>query len=142
MGVGPTIHRLLEEYKGKIRFVVKMYPYKYRDFSHIAAESALAAWDQGKFWEMHKLLLEKSPELDRKSLESYARQLGLDMNRFKSDLDGMAHSDIIERDKKLAVDNDLYNTPAFFFNGRRVLGNLPYEYLKRVIEEELNAVSK
>ncbi len=119
-----------------------MYPYRYRDFSHITAEAALAAWDQGKFWPMHKILLEKSPRLDRQSLIQYANSLGLDMKRFIKDLDKMRHSKIIERDKNLAESMDLYNTPAFFFNGRKVLGNRSYEYLKKFFEEELNAAGK
>jgi protein-disulfide isomerase len=142
VGVGPAIHRLLEEYKGKVRFVVKMYPYRYRDFAHIAAEAALAAWDQGKFWEMHQMLLENSPRLDRESLIQYAAKLGLDVERFTRDLDKMKHSGMIERDKKLAEAMDLYNTPAFFFNGRKVLGNVPYEHLKKILEEELDAAGK
>jgi protein-disulfide isomerase len=119
-----------------------MNPYKYRDFSHIAAEAALAARDQGKFWEMHNKLLENSPALDRKNLIKYARQLGLEMGKFTSDLDAMRHSDIIERDKKLALDNDLYSTPTFFFNGRKAVGNRPYENLKAIFEEELNAIGR
>jgi protein-disulfide isomerase len=125
-----------------VRFVIKMYPYRYRDFSHIAAEAALAARDQGKFWEMHDLLLERSPKLDRESLIEYARELGLEMKTFTRDLDAMAHKDIIERDKKLAKDLDLYSTPAFFFNGRKVVGNRPYENLQRILEEELDAARK
>lgn len=119
-----------------------MYPYRYRDFSHIAAEAALAARDQGKFWEMHTVLLENSPKLDRDSLISYAKSIGLDMKKFISDLDGMKHKDLIERDKELAYKLDLYNTPSFFFNGRMVLGNRPYELLQKVLEEELDAAKK
>lgn len=139
MGVGPTIERLLREYKGKIRLIVKHYPYKYRDFSHIAAEAAMAAHEQGKFWQMHELLLKRSPRLDRNSLIQYAKELGLDVKRFADSIDKMKHKDIIERDKKLAVDLDLYNTPTFFINGRKVIGNRPYEYFKKVIEEELRS---
>jgi len=54
----------------------------------------------------------------------------------------MRHRDLIERDKKLAVDLDLYNTPTFFINGRKVIGNRPYEYFKKIIEEELRNVYK
>jgi len=122
--------------------VVKTYPYKYRDFAHIAAKAALSAWEQGKFEAMHKLLLERSPRLDRDSLMGYAREIGLDMDKFTADLNGMKHLKHIERDKKLAADLDLYNTPSFFINGRRLLGNVPYDYFKKIIEEELDAIKK
>jgi protein-disulfide isomerase len=131
----------MQEYKGKIRLVVKEYPYRYRDFSHIAAEASLAAWDQGKFCEMHRLLLEKSPVLDRDSLIKYAEEIGLDMKKFTNDLDNMKHSKLIERDKALAVSMDLYNTPTFFVNGRKVIGNIPYDYFNKIIKEELDAVA-
>jgi protein-disulfide isomerase len=127
----------MEEYSGRIRLVVKHYPYKYRDFSHIAAEASMAALDQGKFCEMHEYLLKKSPKLDRNSLIRYAGDIGLDVKKFTESLDSMKHLKIIERDKKLAVDMDLYNTPTFFINGRKVVGNRPYEVFKKIIEEEL-----
>ncbi len=129
-------------YKGKIRLVIKNYPYKYRDYSHIAAEASLAAMDQGKYWEMHDMLIRKSPRLDRENLIKYAKEIGLDVKVFTEALDKMKHSAIIERDKKLAVDLDLYNTPTYFINGRKVIGNRSYEYLKKIIEEELRNVKK
>lgn len=136
------MERITREYRGRVRLVIKHYPYRYRDFSHIAAEAALAAHDQGKFWEMHHLLLKNSPELDRKSLLNCAKELGLDLLRFTASLDRMQHSAIIERDKQLAVSLDLYNTPTFFINGRKVIGNRPYEYLRKIIEEELRNAGK
>ncbi len=132
----------MEEYKGKIRLILRQYPYKYRDFSHIAAEAVLAAGDQGKYWEMHDILLKKSPKLDRESLISYAAELGLDMKRFTRDLDTMKHLDVITRDIKLAESLDLYNTPTIFINGRKVIGNRPYDYLKKIIDEELKHAEK
>jgi len=136
------VKKILSVYKGKIRLVIKNYPYKYRDFSHIAAEASLAAGDQNKYWEMHDLLLKKSPRLDRASLIQYAKELGLDINRFTEALDTVKHSALIERDKKLAVDLDLYNTPTFFINGRKVVGNRPYEYIKNIVDEELKNAKK
>lgn len=102
----------------------------------------MAAGDQGKYWEMHDLMLEKSPKLDRESLISYAGQLNLDVSRFTGDLDGMKHKELIERDKNLALAMDLYNTPTFFINGRKVIGNRSYEYLRKIIEEELEHAGK
>jgi len=122
--------------------VIKNNPYKYRDYSHIAAEASLAAADQGKYWEMHDILLKNSPKLDRDSLIKYAKELGLDVNRFTESLDKMKHSALIEQDKKLALSLDLYNTPTFFINGRKVVGDVPYEYLKKVVEEELKSEKK
>jgi len=132
----------METYRGKVRLVIKNYPYKYRDYSHMAAEASLAAGDQGKYWEMHDLLIRNSPRLDRESLIRYAKELGLDVKAFTDALDTMKHSAMIERDKKLAVDMDLYNTPTFFINGRKVIGNRPYEYLRKIVEEELRDAKK
>ena len=132
----------MDTFKGKVRLVVKNNPYKYRDYSHIAAEASLAAADQGKYWEMHDLLLKNSPKLDRNSLINYAKELGLDVNRFTDSIDKMRHSALIEQDKKLALSLDLFNTPTFFINGRKVVGDVPYEHLKKVIEEELKHANK
>lgn len=129
--------KLLETYPDKIRFIVKNYPYKYRDYSRIAAQAFLSAADQGKAWEMHDLLLEKSPKLDRKSLESYASQLGLDMKKFSHDLDAMTHDRQIQQEHDLAIRMDLYNTPTFFINGLKVVGNRSFEFLQRIVEAEL-----
>ena len=56
---------------------------------------------------------------------------------FTESLDGKKHAAEIERDKKLALDMDLYNTPTFFINGRKVIGERPFEYFKIIIDEEL-----
>ena len=103
----------------------------------MASEAALAAGDPGKFWEMHRLLLRKSPDLDRNNLLRCAKELGLDMKKFTESLDGAKHGNVIDRDEKLAVSLDLYSTPTFFFNGRKVVGDRSYEYLKKIVEEEL-----
>jgi protein-disulfide isomerase len=119
--------------------VVKHLPYRYRDYSRIAAEASLAARDQGKFREMHLLLLDRSPKLDRESLIGCAKELKLDVPRFTKDLDTMRHKAEIDRDLKLGEALDLYNTPTIFINGVRLLGNRPYESYKAVIDSELKA---
>jgi len=88
---------------------------------------------------MHLLLLRKSPELDRGSLLQYAGEIGLDMKKFTESLDGMKHSKTIERDLQLAASLDLYSTPTLFFNGRKVIGDRPYAYFRKIVEEELAA---
>ena len=127
----------MDTFKGNVRLVIKNYPYKYRDYSHIAAEASLAALDQGRYWEMHDMLLKNSPKLDMDSLIKYAKEIGLDIKTFTDCIDRMKHSALIERDKNLALSLDLYNTPTFFINGRKIVGDVPYDYLKKAIEEEL-----
>lgn len=127
----------MQTFPGKIRLVIKNYPYKYRDFSRISAEASLAAQDQGKYWEMHDLLLNRSPKLDRDSLISYAGELGLDVKKFTESIDNNAHAGEIDGDVALAESIDLYNTPTFYINGRQVVGERPFDYFKKIIDEEL-----
>ncbi len=136
------MEKILKDYKGKVRLVVKMYPYRYRDFAQMAAEAALAARDQGKFTEMHHLLLQKSPRLERENLVKYAQEIGLDVKKFTESVDSKKHAKAIERDKQLAVSLDLYETPAFFINGRKLTGDRPYEQFKKIIDEELKGAKK
>lgn len=137
MAAGPTVKKIMDAYNGKVRLVVKNYPYIYRDYSHLAAEASLDARDQGKYWEMHDMLIKRSPKLDRPSLIAYAREIGLDVKKFTESLDAKKHAAEIERDKKLAVDMDLYSTPTFFINGIKVVGERPFEYFKKILDEEL-----
>ncbi len=128
----------MQSYPGKIRLVIKNYPYKYRDFSRIAAEASLAAMDQGKYWQMHDLLLARSPKLDRASLIAYAGELQLDVKKFTESIDNGKHALEIDRDLKLAESIDLYNTPTLYINGRQVVGERPFAFFKKIIDEELN----
>jgi protein-disulfide isomerase len=122
--------------------VVKFYPYKYRDFAFISAEAALAAHDQGKFAVMHRLMLKQSPKLDRESLIAYAGEAGLDVPRFTASIDQKRNAKLIDRDLALVTSLNLYNTPTFYINGRRIIGNVPYEYLKKIVQEELRKSEK
>jgi protein-disulfide isomerase len=121
---------------------VKNLPYRYRDYSYIAAEAALAARDQGKFREMHLLLLDRSPKLDRTSLIGCANELKLDLPRFTRDLDTMRHKKEIDRDVKLGEALDLYSTPTIFINGVKLVGDRPIESYRTVIDGELKVAGQ
>lgn len=132
----------MQTYPDQIRRVIKNYPYKYRDFARMAAEASLAARDQGKYWEMHDILITRSPKLDRASLIDYADELGLDVKKFTESIDNGKHAADIDRDLELAKSMDLYNTPTFYINGRQVVGERPFEYFSKIIDEELNQAGK
>jgi len=139
VAAGPTVKKIMDAYKGKVRLVIKNYPYRYRDYSHMTAEASLAAREQGKYWEMHDLLIKRSPKLDRESLIGYAKELGLDVKKFTESLDSQKFKKEVDADLKLATDMDLYNTPTFYINGRQVVGERSFEYFKKIIDEELKA---
>lgn len=144
MEVGPTIDGLVlvKELEGKVKIVIKFFPYRYRDYSRIAAEAAVEAWRQGKFAEMHELLIKRSPKLDRDSLIDYAKELNMDVEKFKKAIDNQEVSSIIERDLQLAKELELYGTPVFFINGIKVMGVRDAEYFKEIIIRELENAKK
>lgn len=142
MEVGPTIEGLVKEFEGKVKLVIKFFPYRYRDYARLAAEAAVEAWRQGKFAEMHELLIKRSPKLDRESLIGYAKELNLDVEKFKKAIDNNEGAPIIERDLQLAKELDLYVTPAFYINGIKVLGVRDAEYFKDIILKELENAKK
>jgi protein-disulfide isomerase len=142
VAVGPTVKRLMQAYPDQIRLVIKNYPYKYRDYARMAAEASLAARTQGKYWEMHEILIARSPNFDRVSLISYAEELELDVKKFTNSIDNGTHAADIDRDLELAKSIYLYNTPTFYINGRQVIGERPFEYFKKIIDEELNQAGK
>ena len=115
---------------------------KYSHDSRNAALAAWAAWDQGKFWEMHDLLFEKAPELDRPALDELARELGLDMARFKKSMDDQTHLPELQENLDKIHDLDIWSTPTTIINGRIIKGAQPYENYRKIIEEALNQSSQ
>ena len=98
----------------------------------------MAANEQGKFWEMHDKLFANQQALDRASLEKYAQEIGLDMDKFKAELDSGKFKDAVDADVQYA--NGLAaasGTPTFFINGRKIAGAKPFETFAQIIDEEL-----
>ncbi len=120
-----------------MRFVLVPYMRRYSNDSRNAALAAWAAWEQDRFWEMHDLLFENAPELERPVLEDLARKLGLDLGRFRKALDGMAHLPELQENLDRVHDLDIWSTPTVIINGRVIKGAQPYENYREVIEEAL-----
>ncbi|OJH34083.1 thioredoxin [Cystobacter ferrugineus] len=135
--VVPTLHQLEQEYKGKIRVAFKNQPLPMHPNAKPAAEAALAAHEQGKFWEYHDKLFANQRALDRASLEKYAQELGLDVARFKAALDSGKFTAQVTADMAEASRVGVTGTPSFFINGRSLVGAQPIDAFKRVIDEEL-----
>ena len=135
--VEPQLSQLEKEYGGKVHMAWKNYPLPFHQNAEPAAEAAMAANAQGKFWQMHDKLFENNTALDRPSLEKYAQELGLDMAKFKADLDAQKYKSSIEADTKEGQAVGVNGTPAVFINGRKINGAYPWETFKKIADEEL-----
>ncbi|MBI5543834.1 MAG: thioredoxin domain-containing protein [Deltaproteobacteria bacterium] len=133
-----TLKQIKQTYGAQaVRVAIKQNPLPFHKNAHMAAEAALAAHEQGKYWELHDKMFENNKALDRPSLEKYAQELGLDMPRFRAALDQQKFKDKIDAEQKLLQSVGAGGTPAFFINGRKVVGAQPFETFKKVIDEEM-----
>lgn len=132
---------MLAEYPGKIRLVIKHYPYRYRDYAYLAAQAAEAARAQGQFWAYFDLLMHEK-RLTRADLIGYAQQLELDVGRFTDELDNEKYRPRVESDVQLARKLDLYQTPSFVINGRLLVGDRPIEKFRKLINQALAEQAK
>jgi protein-disulfide isomerase len=135
--VEPQLSQLEKEYGSKVHMVWKNYPLPFHNNAEPAAEAAMAADAQGKFWEMHDKLFENNTALDRPNLERYAQDLGLDMAKFKADLDAQKYKNQIQSDTKEGQAVGVNGTPAVFINGRKINGAYPWETFKKIADDEL-----
>ena len=133
----PTVEKIMNTYGDDVRVVFKNNPLPFHKEAPLAAEAALAAGDQGKFWEMYKLLLDKQKALKKDDLLGYASSLGLNTVAFEKALDDNAHKDLIDKEQKQARALGATGTPAFFINGRYLRGAQPFEKFKPIIDEEI-----
>ncbi|WP_224248316.1 DsbA family protein [Hyalangium gracile] len=132
-----TIKQVQEEYGDKLRLVVKQHPLPFHPRARPAALASLAAHNQGKFFEYHDKLFANQKALDDASLETFAKEVGLDVKRWKKDLADPKLAAIVDRDEALAKSLGAGGTPAFFVNGRFFSGAQPIEVFRAAIEEEL-----
>lgn len=135
------LHRVLpqvqEAFGEDVRIVFKNAPLQRHAHARLAAEAALAAHAQGKFWEYHDLLFAHQNELERHHLEVYAEQLQLDMVRFRADLDSGRFRSAVARDIALSRVLGVDATPSTFVNGTIIRGAKPFAHFQRVISRVL-----
>ena len=108
----------------------------------LAAQTAFAAGLQGKFWEMHDKLYanQKSwaEETNPKEIFiGYAKDLGLDLDKFKQDLDENSTKQFISNEANKAVSIGINSTPTFFVNNLRIQNPANFEAFKKIIQDEI-----
>ena len=131
-----TFSRLIAQYPQKLKLVIKQYPLRSHPRAREAAIAAIAAHQQGKFWEAHSQIFANQKELSSQKLDEIAESLGLDMLRFKQDLLSQEVLSLIVRDVREGQKIGVSGTPTIFINGKHVTDR-SFQNLSNLIEQEL-----
>lgn len=137
--VGPTLAQIEKEYGDSVRIVFKHLPLDIHPDARAAHAAAEAAHRQGKFWPMHDRIFQNQRDMRAETLEGYAKEIGLDMDRYRKDVVSDDVKERIEEDLAQAQKLGVSGTPAFFINGRNLSGAQPFPNFKRMIDEALEA---
>ena len=142
-GIFPTLKRIEDTYKDKIRIVYRQFPLNnIHPNAQKAAEASLCANEQNKFWQLHDAMFADQRNLTVDDLKAKAAALSMNATNFDSCLESGKHAAAVraslEEGNRLGVDG----TPALFINGRYLGGNQPYDAIAKIIEDELARSAK
>ena len=128
---------MLEQYPNDVKLVFKNFPLeRIHKSAKNAAIAALAANQQGKFWEYHAKLFKNYNNLNDAKFEKFASELGLDMAKFRQDMKNPALTALVQRDLQDGIKIGVRGTPAIYINGRS-LQQRSLPGFKKVIDAEL-----
>ena len=137
------VKKVLEDYDGKVKFNFRHFPQtRIHQRSMKAAEAAVAAVQEGKFWEMHNEMFNNRRNLGTVSLKLYSKEVGIKNKNFLSNLvDGM-YGWQVQDDLKDGIDMGVKELPAFFINNEPLNGKPTYANISAAIDEALKKVKK
>ncbi len=135
------MERVLEEYKGKVRFVYRDFPLAMHKRAMPASQAARCAHEQDKYWIYYRSLMEIKGDLSDEDLKKRATDLSLDMTKFEECYGSNRHAATVQAAMEDAKKLGVTGTPTFFINGRMLVGRQGYDQFKQIIEQEL-ATSK
>jgi Na+/H+ antiporter NhaA len=118
-----VIRDLLASFDEDVRYVWRHLPLNdVHPHAQLAAEASEAAGAQGRFWEMHDILLSHQGELNQRQLADYAREIGIDAEKMLGELHRREYAARVSEDVASADESGVSGTPTFFVNGRRHYG--------------------
>jgi protein-disulfide isomerase len=135
----PLQQRLKAEYGDLVQIEYRHFPLGGHQFAALAARTAEAARNQGKYEEMHDMIFEYQEEWSqgnaREHFMDFARDLELDMEQFEADLESEEIINLVESQRQEGMRRQVNSTPTFFINGRKIRQNpQSYEQFKSVVE--------
>ena len=131
----PIVQRVRDQLVGRLLFAFRHFPLReIHPDAERAAEAAEAAAAQGAFWQMHDRMYESRGALSREDLISQATELGLDVDRFTTELDSEVHAPRVQRDVDSGLASGVTGTPSFFVGGRLLSGSFDAASLTAALE--------
>lgn len=141
--VNEVVKQLLEEFAGKIRFQFRHFPLTLiHQRSLKASESAVAAGQEGKFWEMHNVLFNNRRNLGTTSLKLYSKEAGIRNKKFLDDLVNGVYGWQVQDDLKEGLNRGVKEPPAFFINEVPFVGKPTFANLSAAIQLALKKPNK
>ena len=137
----PLFEQVLDKYPDSVRIVFKHFPLSFHNQAMPAALAAVAAGEQGKFWEYHDELFINQSSLSAEKYLEIAQELGLDIKKFSLDMMRPSLRQKIEQDVADGKKAGVTGTPAIFVNGR-TLKKRDLAAISKLIDEELAASRK
>jgi protein-disulfide isomerase len=133
---------VMAAYPKDVKLIYKQFPLSMHPHAELTAEASLAAREQGKFWEMYEVLFKNFQRLSRENVLTWAKQLGLDMDKFKADLDSHKFKAVVDKDLADGEAAGVYGTPSFYINGKQYNGEVSLAALKPILAAELKGENK
>ena len=127
---------MLEKFPNDVNYVVNHFPLSNHQFAHQGAMAALAAGNQGKFWEFHSQLLENHKQVGDEKILEIAGGMGLNLDQFNLDRQSASNQQLIREDIENGKTIGVRGTPSVFMNGKRI-GNRDLGKLPELIVKEL-----
>ena len=134
----PLLDEVLEKNPDKLKIVFKHLPLQMHKQARPAAIAAIAAHEQGKFWQMHDALFAVSKKLNKETIQQAAKDIGLDMDKFNKDLTSSAVEEKLKKDMVDAGKAGVGGTPTLYINGRQVKGR-GTDIIQNMIDQELSS---
>jgi protein-disulfide isomerase len=128
---------VMAAYPKDVKLIYKQFPLSMHPHAQMAAEASLAAGNQGKFWEMYDVLFKNYRHLSSDNIMIWAKDLGLDMNKFKADLVSGKYKAVVAKDLADGEAAGVYGTPSFYINGKQYNGEVTLAALKPILAAEL-----
>jgi protein-disulfide isomerase len=131
------VKEVMRQLPKDVKIVFKQFPLDSHSEAEFGAEVALAAQAQGKFWEMHDRLYAGFPDLSRRRIMTYAKELKLDIPKFTADVDSHKFRARVRAEEQEGEVAGVAGTPTFFFNGKKYNSNFEAGQVVPLIKKEI-----